>query len=185
VRNPFDFLPSDGWPRFFWPLFGLTVVLMVIFAITGVPMTTEAAPYGVISFELAGSVEQAQKILASWNPDAGQRAAFGLGLDYLFMLVYASTIAFACGMASNVLHREKWPFASLGAWLAWGVFLAALLDVVENIALLKILFGTIASPWPEIARWCAIPKFALIFIGIVYAFYGGVVALVSRITPRG
>jgi hypothetical protein len=182
-RHPFDFIPPGWWPRFFWPLLGLTLLLIIIFGISGASLTTEAAPYGVVSFELAGSLENMQQILTSWNVNTQLRAAFGLGLDYLFMVVYASTIAFGCGIAAQVLQRSHWPLAGLGNILAWSVILAALLDVVENVALTMIILGTVASPWPEIARWCAIPKFILIFMGIVFVIYGGVVALVERISP--
>lgn len=182
-RHPFDFIPPGWWPRFFLPLLALTILLIVVFGITGAPLTTEAAPYGVVSFELAGTVENMHRILSSWDVDTQLRAAFGLGLDYLFMVVYASTIAFGCGIVARVLQRGSWPLARWGNLLAWGVILAALLDVVENIALTIMIFGPVASPWPEVARWCAIPKFALIFIGIVYVIYGGVVALVVRLSP--
>jgi hypothetical protein len=182
-RHPFDFIPPGWWPRFFWPLLGLTIVLMAVFLITGAPLTTEAAPYGVVSFEVAGSVENAQKIIASWDANAQLRASFGLGLDYLFMVVYASTIAFGCGISANSLRKQGWPLAEWGHLLAWGGILAALLDAVENIALTILLWGTLANPWPAMARWCAIFKFFLIFIGIVYVIYGGVVALVERLSP--
>lgn len=183
LRYPFDFIPPDWWARFFWPLLGLTILLMIVFGITGAPLTTAAAPYGVVSFELAGTVENMREILASWDAQTQLRAAFGLGLDYLFMVVYASTLIFGCGLATRVLQRSKWPLVRFGNPLAWGVILAALLDAVENVALTTIIFGTVASPWPEVARWCAIPKFGLIFIGIVFVIYGGVVALVERLSP--
>jgi hypothetical protein len=182
-RHPFDFVPSGRWPRFFWPLLGLTILLMIVFSVTGASLATEAAPYGVVSFELAGSEANAREILKSWDADSQLRAAFGLGLDYVFMVVYASTIAFGCGIISNLLQRKSWPLAKWGNLLAWAVILAALLDVVENIALTIIIFGAVASPWPEIARWCAIFKFSLIFIGIVYVIYGAVVTLVERLSP--
>jgi len=182
-RFPFDFIPPAWWPRFFWLLLGMAVLLMVVFGITGAPLTTTVAPFGVVSFELAGSVETMQKILASWDVNTQLRASFGLGLDFLFMEVYASMLAFGCGIAANVLRRKRWPLAALGSWLAWGVILAAGLDVIENIALTVILFGRVTSPWPEIARWCALPKFGLIFVGIVFIIYGGVVALVERLSP--
>jgi hypothetical protein len=182
-RHPFSFLPTHYWPGFFWPLLGLTTVLMIIFGISGAPLTTAAAPYGVVSFELAGSVEKTDLILNSWDADVQLRAAFGLGLDYLFMAVYASTIALGCGIAARVLKRTGWPLGSWGSLLGWAVILAAILDSIENIALTTLIFGSVVSPWPEIARWCAIFKFALIFIGIVYVIYGAVVALVARISP--
>jgi hypothetical protein len=182
-RHPFDFIPPGWWPRFFWPLLGLTLLLMVAFGVTGAPLTTEAAPYGVVSFELAGNVENMHRILNSWDANTQLRAAFGLGLDFLFMVVYAGTVAFGCGIASRVLQRSQWPLARAGNLLAWGLILAALLDAVENIALTNVIFGAVVSPWPEIARWCALPKFVLLFIGIVYVIYGGVVTLVERLSP--
>jgi hypothetical protein len=182
-RHPFDFIPPGWCPRFFWPLLGLTFLLIIVFGITGAPLTTEAAPYGVVSFELAGTVRKAEQILASWDMDVRQRATFSLGLDFLFIAVYASTIAFGCGMAALILQRSGWPLARWGNPLSWAVILAAMLDIVENIALYIVIFGFVTSPWPEIARWCALLKFALIFIAIVYVLYGGVVALVERISP--
>lgn len=182
-RHPFKFIPSEWWPRFVWPLLGLTLLLMIVFGITGAPLTTEAAPYGVVSFELAGTVETMEQILSSWDADTQLRAAFGLGLDFLFMLLYASTIAFGCGMASRVLKSSGWPLASWGNLLSWAVILAAVLDIIENIALTAVIFGSVVSPWPEIARVCAVIKFILIFISVVYALYGGVIVLVERISP--
>jgi hypothetical protein len=182
-RHPFDFVPPGWWPRFFWPLLGLNLLVILVFDVSGAPLTTEEAPYGVLSFEIAGTVSNAQQILDSWDADAQLRASFGLGFDYLFMPVYAFAIAFGCGMAARTLERKAWPLVSLGSFLAWGVILAALLDVVENIALTMLIFGSVVSPWPEIAHWCAIPKLVLIFIGIVYMIYGGTVALVERLSP--
>ena len=184
-RHPFDFIPPGWWPLFFWLLLGLAVLLMVVFWVTGAPLTTDAAPYGIVSFELAGSVENAKAILESWDTEAKIRAAFSLGFDFLFMVVYASTIAFGCGLASRVLRRSNWPLANGGNVLAWGVLLAAFFDVIENMALLSMMFGPVISPWPEIAYGCAVIKFILVFVGIVYVIYGGVVGLVEKVTPVG
>ena len=50
-RHPFDSLPARYWPSFFWLLLGLSIALMIVFGISGAPLTTEAAPYGVVSFD--------------------------------------------------------------------------------------------------------------------------------------
>jgi hypothetical protein len=135
-----------------------------------------------------------QQILASWDQRAQLSAAFSLGLDYVFMLAYSTTIGLACIWTADVLRRRSWPLAWVGAplawvgaplaWvgapLAWGQWLAAAFDATENIALVVILFGTVQAPWPEVARWCAIFKFSLIFLGLVYAFFGLVVSLVVK-----
>jgi hypothetical protein len=179
-KYPLSFLPSQSQKPIFWVLFGLVVVLMTVFRITGTPMNTAAAPYGVVSFELAGSVDRTQVILASWDGPVRIRAAFGLGLDFLFIPVYAGAISLGCALASGGLHVRKWPLASLGRIPAWGVVLAGLLDIIENVALTVILFGSATAPWPQIAAWCAGPKFILIFLGLVYVLYGGVVSLAIK-----
>lgn len=43
--------------------------------------------------------------------------------------------------------------------------MAALLDALENIALLKMLRGFVVEPWPQIAQWSAVPKFILVAAG--------------------
>lgn len=177
--SPLKFIPPERRGRIFWLLLGLTLLLMAVFAVTGASLTTEAAPYGVFSFELAGSIKQVVAILSSWDAETQSRAAFGLGLDYLFMVVYASTLALGIDMVAQVLQRAGWPLARWGGIFAWGVVLAALLDAVENAALLTLLWGTLTNPWPALASKCATLKFALIFAGLVYAMYGGAARLAA------
>jgi len=121
----------------FFTFLWLPILLMIIFARTGAPLFTSAAPQGVVSLELAGSVEKAQQIIASWDKTARLMAAFGLGLDYLFMVVYPLTIGLACIWAADILRCHHWPLAALGAWFAQGSWLADLLDAVEEIASLR------------------------------------------------
>jgi hypothetical protein len=121
----------------FFTFLWLPILLMIIFARTGAPLFTSAAPQGVVSLELAGSVEKAQQIIASWDKTARLMAAFGLGLDYLFMVVYPLTIGLACIWAADILRCHHWPLAALGSWFAQGSWLAALLDAREEIASLR------------------------------------------------
>jgi len=153
---------------------------MVILSLVGAPLTTAAAPAGIISFEFAGNVSQAEKILASWDADASQRAAFVQGLDFLFIPLYSGAIAFGCLMASSVLRTMGRAMASLGETLAWLVFLAGLLDIIENVALIVMLFNVPANPWPQVAFWCAAPKFAFVAVGILYTLLGGLVYIFTR-----
>ncbi|MBM3144801.1 MAG: hypothetical protein FJ010_07485 [Chloroflexi bacterium] len=177
--HPLSFIPVERQGRFFWPLVILALAVMAAMNLIGAPLKTETAPAGIISYELAGMVSEAGKILASWDAPAREHAAFVQGLDFLFIPIYAGAIALGCRMASGVLRRKGWALASLGAPLAWLALLAALLDVIENIALVLMLFGAPANPWPQIALWCAVPKFTFVALGILYALFGGVVHLIG------
>lgn len=65
-------------------------------------------------------------------------------------------------------------WAALGRRLAWGQGLAALLDWVENIALLVVLLEAPVAPWPQVAWGCAVPKFGLVALGLCYVAAGAV-----------
>ncbi len=162
---------------FFRYLF-FTLLVMLALNWIGSPLTTQQAPYGIISYEFARTPQQANAIISSWDSPVMLRAAFSLGLDYLFMPLYAITISQACRWASSVLVKRRWPLSSAGEWLAGGMWLAAGLDATENIALTAFLFGAQQSFWPVIAYVCASIKFLLIFLGLVYLLLGLVVRLV-------
>lgn len=177
--------PTDAVRWLFGPALILSLVILAVFRVTDAPLQTSASPKGIISYELAGSVTAAQAMLDSWDARAELYAAFGLGLDYLYMPSYALAIGLAATWAGRQLGaRRRWP-VGLGRLLAWGLGLAALLDAIENIALLKMLLaGVAAMPWPTVAAATAAAKFALVLAGLGYALAGAVSWLVARLRPR-
>lgn len=183
MSHPFQLIPKTIFPRIFWLFLFATLVLMVLLNWEGGPLTTRQAPFGIVSFELAGSVGRSQAMLDSWNANAQLHAAFSLGLDYLFMVVYSAMIGLACIWSGERLQAINWPLARLGVWLAWGLWLAALFDAVENLALLSNLFNGPMTPWPQVAAICAVFKFSLILLGLIYSFFALAANLVNRNQP--
>ena len=168
-------------------LIALIVATEIVFAVLyflGKPLESTSARYGIVSFQIAGNLEQSQKILAAWDgldqqeqnahPTRRIYAAFNLGLDFLFLVLYSNTIALACIAAANVTEKRHYPpvCVSIGLILAWGQWLAALLDATENTALFVQLLGSQQNLWPHLALWCAIPKFSLVALGILYVVIG-------------
>jgi len=117
MYHPLDFIPDKTRKPLFIALLIWTLILFAIFRPLSAPLTTSAAPSGIVSFELARTPENAQAMVASWDGRAQLFAAFGLGFDYLFMLSYAFAIALACLLAAG---RHPGAFAKIGAWLGWG-----------------------------------------------------------------
>ena len=177
MTHPLESIPNRN--RLFQSLLVFTLLLSIVMSFSGKPLNTPVAPAGIVSFELAGSVAKAQAILDAWDATAQVHAGFIQGLDFLYLCIYSTTIALGCLLAAGVLRSRGWPGAALGTPLAWGLWLAALLDAIENFALVVLLFGTLQAPWPQVAWGCAILKFSLIFLGLVYVFY----ALAARIVP--
>jgi hypothetical protein len=184
MQHPLEFFPIEFRKRFFFTFLFLTISLFAVFRVLDQPLRTSAAPNGIVSFELAGSPLQAQAITDEWkrsslllsdvagqaNPDIVNIsyvfAAFSLGIDYLFMPVYAFALALGTLLAAG--RHGGW-VKSLGAAAGYGAFAAALFDTVENYALLQILLNRVYSPYPEIAYYCASLKFGLLIFGVIYA----------------
>jgi hypothetical protein len=169
MRHPFDFLPSSTRKPLFFSFLFLTLILFAVFRALDTPLRTAAAPNGIVSFELAGNIKSAAEMLASWDTRAQLFAAFGLGLDYLFMPAYALALSFGILLAAS--RHSGW-FAKLGAPLGWLALAAAVFDAVENFSLWQFTLGDFQALWPRLAAICATIKFTFLLAGLVYALIG-------------
>ena len=172
LTHPLAALPSDKRTRVLVPLLIATLVITFLFRFIGPAQPT------IVDFELAGSVPKAQAIVDAWNETDRVRAGFSLGFDYVYMPVYSTTIALACVMAAGVLKRTAWHTS--GLLLAWGLWIAAVSDAIENLALYTVLLGNNVAPWPQIAQICATIKFGLILLGLLYVVAGVVLRLIKK-----
>ncbi len=138
--------------------------------------------YDIVDFELAGSVEQAQRILATWSAQDAIGTAKAIQLfDIVYPLIYSLALAGACIAAAGAWERAGRPrVAAAGIALAWLAFAAAAFDYVENVGLAVSLWGEPASPWPQVALAAATAKFAAIGVTLLYALSGPANRLVRR-----
>lgn len=174
LAHPFGWLPTARQKQAFWALLVPTLLVMAALLAAGTPLKTAAAPRGMMSYEFAGTAANAQCMIGSWNHRAQLCAALGLGLDYLFLVLYAASIALGCVLVAQRLSRRRFLTAA-GVLLAWGQIGAALLDAIENYALIRfLLFGAESELWPAVAFWCATLKFALVVPGVLYILLGAV-----------
>ena len=170
VCHPLQRIPAGRRRWYFVPLLVLTLGLTLgVMLPVDLPLRTPASPQGILSFEVAGDAGTVRHMIDAWDERARRYAAFSLGVDYLYMPSYSTTIALGCVWAAAVFGRRLPALASAGVVLAWGQWLAAALDATENAALTTMLLGAVRDPWPAVAWWSAVPKFCLIVAGILYA----------------
>ena len=172
LRHPFKALSISGQNRAFILFFILSVMVMVGLQVTGAPLINDVSPGGILSFEFAGELAHAQRMVDSWGPTGRIYAGLNLGLDYLFLAVYACAIALGCVLVSRGLFRKNAALANAGIMIARAQFLAAFLDCVENFGLIQVLLGTQTAAWPLVAKWCAWPKFLIVGVGLIYVMIG-------------
>ncbi len=157
----------------------ITVALVMVMKRVDKPLQSKIAPKGIVSFELARKFDNSQNIVNSWSEQEKLYAAFGLGIDYLFLFAYSIFFAVMIFKVANALKSRFKSFARLGFVLLWGQFLAAALDATENFFLTQLLFGSQRAWFANYAFLCASLKFALILMAVVYILLG----LVMLIKP--
>ncbi|HEX8747235.1 MAG TPA: hypothetical protein VF717_08540 [Pyrinomonadaceae bacterium] len=171
--------------RALWPLIALLIAINLWLGIKAGGdnlLRNSAAPNGIISLEVAGSMGAAEAIMQSWNrllPDGTTLlldvARQSLKWDYVFILFYTITLALGCLISASIIDTRHEKLKRLGlvkvGWmLICSQVLVAALDATENVALWMVLHGSKSNSWPVLSKWCAVPKFGLIGISFFYMF---------------
>lgn len=157
------------------------LALMVIAAVAGIILSlamgnamepADATGYGIVGFELAGSVDQAELILDEWGEEGRAGAERAIWLDYGFIVAYTLLLTLAAAAVAQAAGEREWERTAGYGWnVAWSVPVAGLLDAVENAALLHTLHaypGGIRVAATTAADIAASIKFAIAIVAIVY-----------------
>ncbi len=109
----------------------VTVGLLVVITVLGLPLRTDAAPLGLVSLQLAASPEVAAGMLESWASILRSRVLWAHGLDLVLPFAYALAVGTAATGASARVASVG-PSAQIAAG---AVLVAAIADQVENVAM--------------------------------------------------
>ena len=138
------------------------------------PLHEDVTGESIVDFELAGSVNRADEILAKWRAEDVIDNAKAIQIfDLVYPLIYSTALAGACVAAAEAWRRRgrsRW--AQLGIAMAWVAFGAAGFDYVENLGLGISLWDEPKTPWPQVALVAALVKFAGIYASLLYALTG-------------
>ena len=156
-----------------------TLSSFLVIAATHQPLENDIAPLGILSLQFAGGLSTALSILTSWGETERLYAAFNLGFDYLYLACYALFLSATCSWLARTWQLHSKRFSTAGFLLAWAMFAAAALDMIENVALWQLLLGAMNAFWPILATTCATLKFGIILAGVTYIAIGALAVLRS------
>ena len=156
---------------------GLAAFATGLMMFLDVPLRGESSPWGIVSFELAGTPLRALRILLEWKSrDAIGSAKLIQMADFLYLLVYAMFFASLALWVGSRLNEAVWSSRA-----AWAATYAAAFDVLENAVLLyELVRFTSPAPFPQLAASFASVKFALLIFSASYALVGGALVLRRR-----
>ena len=189
--HPLLLIP-EGWPRLL--ALAILIVLIVILA-RSAPSADPLKPYRPVSLELAGNETIAATIIGAWKDKENTKLNLALALQRLdtlfFIPLYSTLLALVCVMVADWLYARASLAHTQGILLAYAMWLAAVLDWVENYEMDKMLraaLGTTAeeavkASSPALATACASFKFLIIGAAVCYLLTGVVARLLQGKTP--
>lgn len=129
MRHPFEKIETKTLKATFYVLLSLTIVC-IISSILIMKTGPSWGDFGKLSVAL--NVENAEKIISNWTIQQKSTLAFLAGFDFLFGFLWANCIA--VGMALSIRQLGSNRLKVLYRILAWGAWLAIILDVPENLS---------------------------------------------------
>lgn len=167
-----------------------TVVMVAVMVTTGKPLKTAKTPSGIISLELASTQHQVDDVLAAWGrvPQiksndtkvGGYRSmadVFGQVpiaaakkntlYDFIFIVFYTALFIACCKTLSLKLKQNNFFFSSCRI-MAKAAVISALLDVVENVGMLRSLFYKGSDINAMVTATASSIKWLIVFCTIIY-----------------
>lgn len=169
-----------------WPAALLACGMALVLTWLGADLKSKSAPQGIVSLELASSPQTVERILEEWRgdhpgismednlekmvqavPKGKDELALRLTmLDFVFLLGYASALSMSC-----VWLARRSGLPGLGLALGWAIWLAALLDAVENTLLLRLMNGGVQGSNVLATMGCALGKFAIFLAALGFTCF--------------
>jgi hypothetical protein len=166
----------------------LAFVCVVVFGVLAVAEThnkTNVAPFGIVSFQIAGKPLMSQLILEKWRslPDGHFWVTVSLVADYAFMIAYSTLLALIALRLGRKLATRDESNMKVATFVAWLQTLALPLDMIENSVHLVMLNGGSPETYTRVGFVCALAKFACLGAFTMFALVSGIMLLVTKEKP--
>jgi hypothetical protein len=144
---------------FFWVFLALTLAFLAWSRWYLKPLATR----DIIRFEVAKTLPVAEKIMAEWRQDGKfEKAQQGILVDYLFIILYTTCLITSVRLLSKLSKHEL--LRRMGRFVVLLLPIAAVCDVIENIAMTKSLSGNATQFYVTLAYDMAVAKFSIIIV---------------------
>jgi hypothetical protein len=159
-------------------LVSLLGVLTVGGRMLGIARQLEPKP---LQLEFTWTARGAQKLLGQWTSDEQLKVHEWIWLDFPFIVAYVALFGSLCLLTARVTSGAP---STLGALLGVLALVAGLLDVLENVCMLRLLEGPREAPsaWlAAISSAAATLKFVLLLGCLIYVLRWGLPAVLAHL----
>jgi hypothetical protein len=160
-----------------------TLLLVVLMRDQGKPLISCNTPQGILNLEFASTPLLAQGVVNEWktvtcnNITNISTAITNTKLDFVFIAFYVLFFY----MSSLILGQSLPGIAGIaGMLLKWGIVVAGILDIAENLLMFNTLNGSITVNGTFCTNLFAKIKFAIVLACFLYLLLGVLWLLFSK-----
>lgn len=163
----------------FWVFLALTLGFIAWSRTIISPLTTN----DIVRFEVAKQLPVAQKIMDEWTVSGKmEKAVDAVYGDFLFIILYAGSLMTGVLLLSRLSRHIL--LLRMGRLVALLIPVAAVCDVIENLAMLKTLGGRASEFYVALAYDMAVAKFSIIILALIFLFICLLFWIGSRAAPK-
>lgn len=143
------------------------------------PLTTR----DIVRFEIAKTVPKAEAIITDWKETGKfEKAQQSIQADYIFILLYTAGF-FTCVLLLARLSNHEL-LRKTGRFITILLPIAAVCDVIENVAMTRTLAGHVTQLNVTLAYDMAVAKFSIIILTLIFLLICLLFWIGSRFTPK-
>ena len=163
-------------------IIGLAIFIIINFMIFQ-PLSSINTSYGILDLEFAWTKGRVISIFTIWGEEGIVAQKLGVYWDFPYILGY---VLFISGCIILVARQLKGRVQLIGFQISLTTPVSGILDIIENINLLIMLEypTTFSVINPIIASSCALIKFSIIFVCIIYFIIAILMLLIMKIHEK-
>jgi hypothetical protein len=156
---------SNRLRLYFWVFLALNIVYIVGSKAWLKPLSSG----DIVKFEVAKTLPRAEGIIADWLQTGKlEKAKDSIWIDYLFIILYSGLLY--TGILLLARSSRHILLMRTGRLISFLIPVAAVCDVIENLAMMKSLAGHPTSFAVALAYDMAIAKFSIIILTLIFLF---------------
>jgi hypothetical protein len=157
-----------------------TFTMIYVMAVTGSNLKTPTTPNGILNLEFANTTTKAATVIKAWEDNLLTTAKVNTWWDFVFLFFYSFLLFNICKWIHHLFPSTN--YGKLGHTFAKLSIITALLDVVENVYMLKVLRRTYNCIDITIMSTASYIKWLLVVAIIAYCLLGVIKIILQKIS---
>lgn len=156
---------SNRLRLYFWVFLALNIVYIIGSKAYLKPLSSG----DIVQFEVAKTLPRAESIMADWLQTGKlQKAKDSIWLDYVFIILYSGLLY--TGVLLLAKSSRHILLMRTGRLISFLIPVAAVCDVIENLAMTQSLGGNPTTFAVALAYDMAVAKFSIIILTLIFLF---------------